>query len=79
MRDPLHWLSVKYKLALGFVGLCTLAFGVGGYLISKSAKSSLEEQILQRLEFQCQAYSTDLNAYLEMLLRRSEDFASDGY
>ncbi|HJM40311.1 MAG TPA: ATP-binding protein [Planctomycetota bacterium] len=79
MRDPHHWLSVKYKLALGFVGLCTLAFGVGGYLISKSAKSSLEEQILQRLEFQCQAYSTDLNAYLEMLLRRSEDFASDGY
>ncbi|MDP6941462.1 MAG: ATP-binding protein [Planctomycetota bacterium] len=79
MRDPLHWLSVKYKLALGFVGLCTLAFGVGGYLISRSAKSALEEQILQRLDFQCQAYSTDLNAYLEMLLRRSEDFASDGY
>ena len=79
MRDPLHQVSVKYKLAFGFVGLCLLAFGAGGFLISRTAKSALESEIHDRLEFQSQAYATDLHAQLEMLMRRSEDFASDGY
>lgn len=79
MRDPLHWLSIRYKLAFGFVGLCLFAFGIGGFFISQTAQDSLETEILKRLEFQSQAYSTDLHASLEMLTRRSEDFASDGY
>jgi signal transduction histidine kinase len=79
MRDPLHWLSVKYKLAFGFIGLCLTAFGVGGYFISQIAQQALTGEILKRLEFQSQAYATDLHASLEMLTRRSEDFASDGY
>ena len=32
MRDPLHWIPVRYKLAAVFVGLCLLAFGVGTIL-----------------------------------------------
>ncbi|MCP4093289.1 MAG: HAMP domain-containing protein [Planctomycetes bacterium] len=79
MRDPLHWLSIRYKLAFGFVGLCLTAFGIGGYFISQTAKDTLEAEILKRLEFQSQAYATDLHASLEMLTRRTEDFASDGY
>ncbi|MHC4822950.1 MAG: sensor histidine kinase [Planctomycetota bacterium] len=79
MRDPLHWLSIRYKLAFGFVGLCLVAFGVGGYFISRSAKETLETEIMKRLAFQSQAYATDLHKSLEMLTRRTEDFASDGY
>ena len=79
MRDPLHWLSIRYKLAFGFAGLCLVAFGVGGYCISRSAKETLETEIMKRLAFQSQAYATDLHASLEMLTRRSEDFVSDGY
>jgi signal transduction histidine kinase len=79
VRDPLHRLSIRYKLAFGFVGLCLTAFGVGGYFISQTAKDTLEGEILKRLEFQSQAYATDLHASLEMLTRRTEDFASDGY
>ena len=37
MRDPLRNVSVRYKLAITFVGVCLLAFGVGGYLVSRSA------------------------------------------
>lgn len=79
MRDPLYWLSVRTKLALLYVGLCLIAFGVGGYLISGSAKAALESEILNRLEHQCQNYSTALDSYLQMLTSRTEDFASDGY
>ena len=79
MRDPLHWLAVRHKLILLFVGLCLVAFGVGGFLVSRSAKDALEKEILNRLEFQCEAYAGVLDAYLGLLARRSEDFASDGY
>lgn len=79
MRDPLHRLSVKFKLAFGFVGLCVGAFGIGGFFISRVAQGALTDEIMARLDFQSQAYATDLHASLEMLTRRSEDFASDGY
>jgi len=79
MRDPLHSISVKHKLALMFVGLCLIAFGLGGYLISRSAGEVLVQEIRSRLVFQCQAYATALDSYLQMLARRSEDFASDGH
>jgi signal transduction histidine kinase/HAMP domain-containing protein len=79
MRDPLRRLSVKFKLAFGFVGLCVGAFGVGGFFISRVAQEALTDEIMARLDFQSQAYATDLHASLEMLTRRSEDFASDGY
>jgi len=79
MRDPLRRLSIKFKLAFGFVGLCVGAFGLGGYFISVVAQEALTDEIMARLDFQSQAYATDLHASLEMLTRRSEDFASDGY
>jgi len=79
LRDPLHWVPVKYKLVLVFAGVCLLAFGVGGTLVSRSAKSALEREILARLEFQARAYATALDGELELLTRRTEDFASDGF
>ncbi|MFQ5749504.1 MAG: PAS domain-containing sensor histidine kinase [Planctomycetota bacterium] len=79
MRDPLHWMSVRYKLALLFFAVCLLAFGVGGMLVSNYARGALENEIRQRLDFQCRAYASALGARLHLLTRRVEDFASDGY
>ncbi len=79
MRDPLHWLDVKRKLALTFVGVCLLAFGVGGSLAATSASAALEEEILLRLRYQCRAWAGALDGDLRLLTRRLEDFASDGY
>lgn len=79
MRDPLHWLGVQRKLALTFVGVCLLAFGVGGSLAATSASAALEEEILVRLRYQCRAWADSLDADLSLLTRRCEDFASDGY
>ena len=79
MRDPLHWLSVQYKLTLMFGGICLLAFGVGGYLVLHSARGSLHEEILSRLDFQGRAHATALDANLRILARGAEDFASDGF
>lgn len=79
LRDPLHWLDVKYKLALTFIGVCLLAFGVGGYLVSTSASRALEDEILLRLSYQCRTYADSFDANLHLLTRRAEDFASDGF
>ena len=79
LRDPLHWVPVRYKLALMFLSVCLLAFGVGGTLVSRSAEGALENEILRRMEFQSRAYATALDGHLQMLVSRSEDFASDGF
>ncbi len=79
LRDPLHWLDVKYKLALTFIGVCLLAFGVGGYLVSTSASRALEDEILLRLSYQCRTYADSFDANLHLLTSRTEDFASDGF
>jgi len=79
MRDPLHQLSVKHKLTLLVLGVCLLAFGVGGYVVSDSAKSALEDEIVKRLQFQGGAYATALDSRLRLLTSRVQDFASDGH
>jgi HAMP domain-containing protein len=62
-----------------FISVCLLAFGVGGYLVSGTARAALESEILARLDFQSRAYATALEGRLQTLARRTEDFASDGY
>jgi signal transduction histidine kinase len=79
MRDPLGNVPVRYKLALAFVGVCLLAFGVGGYLVSRSAMVTLEDEILARLRFQSEAYASALEGDLRALAQRARDFASDGF
>ncbi|MBM3990521.1 MAG: HAMP domain-containing protein [Planctomycetes bacterium] len=79
MRDPLGNVPVRYKLALAFVGVCLLAFGVGGYLVSRSAMATLEDEILTRLRFQSEAYASALEGDLRALAQRARDFASDGH
>ncbi|MDP6763622.1 MAG: ATP-binding protein [Planctomycetota bacterium] len=79
MRDPLRNVSVRYKLVISFLGVCFLAFGVGGFLVSSSARESLEREILTLLRFQSQFYATVLEADLRALGLRARDFASDGY
>jgi len=77
--DPLARVSVRIKLALLFVSLCLLAYGLGGSLVSRWTETALEGEILARLDFQCRMYATTLDASLRLLERRLEDFASDGY
>lgn len=79
MRDPLYFLSVRYKLVSMFAGVSLLFFGVGGYVVSKSVTGALESEILGRLEFQSRAYASGLDSVLRLLMRRTEDFASDGH
>ena len=79
MKDPLGGISVKSKLALMFLSLCAVTFGLGGMLVSQSTADTLESEILQRLGYQCRAYAMALEARLSTLMRRAEDFASDGY
>ena len=79
MRDPLARIPIKYKLTAAFVGICLLAFGVGGYLVSDAAQHALEREIMLRIESQAENISARLDGYLQLLSRRSEDFASDGF
>jgi signal transduction histidine kinase len=79
MRDPLSRVQIKYKLPAAFVGVCLVAFGVGGYLISVSAGEALEQEILLRLRAESDAVARSLEARLTLLGRRAEDFASDGF
>ena len=79
MRDPLRNVPVRYKLVFTFLGVCLLAFGVGGFLVSRSARESLEREILTLLRFQSQFYARVLDGDLRALGLRSRDFASDGY
>jgi signal transduction histidine kinase len=79
VRDPLSGISVKYKLAMMFAGVCLLAFGVGGALAGSSARAALEREIRARVAAQSRNYATRLAAQLRLFGRRAEDFASDGY
>ncbi|HEX9795259.1 MAG TPA: ATP-binding protein [Planctomycetota bacterium] len=79
MRDPLSSVPIRYKLALLFLGVCLLAFGVGGLLVSRTARAALTDEIELRLESQCRAAVLALDAELDLLARRAEDFASDGF
>lgn len=79
MRDPLSWMPIKYKLTLTMVMICLFGFGVGGYFISDSARRALEEEILLQLQARSIATAHSLDYSLELLGRRTEDFASDGF
>lgn len=79
MRDPLERVSVRVKLAVMFVSICLLAFGVGGWIVSRSSKSFLEREIHQRLRLQSRAFAVALENEVRSLERRTEDFASDGH
>ncbi len=79
MIDPLERVSVRIKLALMFVSLCLLAYGLGGSLVSRWTETALGDEILARLGAQCRTYAMRLDTSLELLERRLEDFASDGY
>ena len=79
MRDPLRNVPVRYKLVFTFLGVCFLAFGVGGYLVSSSARTSLAGEIGTRLRVQSQFYAKVMEGNLRSLGARSRDFASDGH
>ena len=45
MRDPLGNVSVRWKLPLGFLAVCLVSFGLGGWILTRSIESALLEQI----------------------------------
>jgi signal transduction histidine kinase len=79
MRDPLAWIPVRHKLPLTFAFLCVVAFGVGGYVVTTTARDSLSAQIQLRLNEHATSLNLVVDQSLELLGRRVEDFASDGY
>jgi signal transduction histidine kinase len=79
MRDPLQAFPVWTKLALLFVALSILAFGVGGYAVTGEARGALVSEITARIEGQSRDWAAALDAELRTLASRTEDFASDGF
>lgn len=78
MRDPLARVPIRYKLTFGFVGLCFLAYAIGAWLVSTSARDALRDQIVQRLRSTAKADALILDEGLRTLTLRARDFASDG-
>ena len=79
MRDPLARLPIRYKLPLGFLAVCVVAFGVGGIVLTAEARKAVESQIDRRLDERAAAASLIVQRHLDLLRRRAEDFASDGF
>ena len=79
MHDPLGWIPVRYKLPLTFAFLCVVAFSLGGYVVTTSARDSLRTQIELRLDERAASLNQTVDRSLELLGRRVEDFASDGF
>jgi len=79
LRDPLFWIPVRYKLPLTFAFLCLVAFGLGGYVVTTTARESLRTQIQLRLNEHATSLNLVVDKSLELLGRRVEDFASDGF
>ncbi len=78
-KDPLAKIDIRHKLPLGFVCLYLVVFGIGGYFVINSVYAPLNQEILLRLQSESLAQATIFDKKLEMLARRSEDFASDGF
>ncbi len=79
MRDPLAWIPVRQKLPLTFAFFCLLAFGFGGYVVTTTARESLTRQIGLRLNDRATSLNAVVGNSLELLDRRVQDFASDGF
>ena len=79
MRDPLSLIPVRYKLPLTFAFLGVVAFGLGGYVVTTTARDALERQIRMRLDDRAANTHLVIDKGLELLGRRVEDFASDGH
>ncbi len=79
MRDPLSLIPVRYKLPLTFAFLGIVAFGLGGYMVTTTARDALERQIRMRLDDRAANAHLVIDKGLELLGRRVEDFASDGH
>jgi len=78
MRDPLFWIPVKIKLPFAFVAVCAVTFLMGGYLVSIS-QATLEKQIHTFLQAHAASTAAIIDQQLELIGRRVEDFASDGF
>lgn len=79
MKDPLHWMPVKYKFPLTIALICLVSIGLSGGVAFYTTRSSLSTQILSNLKLMTQARVQNVSAYLDTLKRRTEDFASDGF
>jgi signal transduction histidine kinase len=79
MRDPLFWVPVKIKLPLSFALICLTVLGIGGGIVASITKQNLERQILLFLDLHSTAQAAIIDRQIELLGRRVEDFASDGY
>jgi len=59
--------------------ICVVAFGIGGVVLTREARSALEEQIGRRLDERAASVEIVVGRHLDLHRRRAEDFASDGF
>lgn len=78
-KDPLSKIPIKVKLPLGFIALYFIVFAIGSYFVITSVYSPLNREILLRLQSETLAQAAIFDKKLETLIRRAEDFASDGF
>ena len=78
MRDPLGKIPIRFKLPLGFLAVCFVAFGIGGIILTTEARKALESEIERRLDERSTATGLIVERNLDLFQRRAEDFASDG-
>ena len=79
MRDPLGWVPIRYKLPLTYVLFCLLAFGLGGYAVTSTVRESLGHRIHVLLEERADWMNKTVEQSLNLMGRRTQDFASDGH
>jgi len=79
MRDPLPWLPIQYKLPLTISVLSIVALCAGGYLVTIDARRALAERIRGDLDARALFSKHAIDARFELVRRRVEDFASDGF
>ncbi|HEX6900188.1 MAG TPA: ATP-binding protein [Thermoanaerobaculia bacterium] len=81
MRDSLSFVPVvpvRLKLPLIFSVLYLVAFGLGGYVATKAARSALERQIRLRLSDRAAYAQGIIDNALALQQWRAEAFAADG-
>lgn len=77
-RDPFSSVPLKIKLPLGFIVLFLCVVGAAGYFVLSSVYTPFNREIMLRLDREAVTLATLFDQRMDSLLKRSEDFASDG-
>lgn len=77
LREPLPWISIKYKLPLSFILVCLVSLGAAGIVGYQATHDILRDEVQRDLLTISQNRAEKVVAYLDMLKKRTEDFSAD--